>query len=117
MKVFQTVVLALASIPALASAAPPPPSDPAAPRTAILSFKPAWGKADQLEAYVKEGQEYIRANVPACLDIWYTNQTALWEWALSEEHTNIAKDLPRLIDIFSAKIQADISIDIKDLLG
>jgi hypothetical protein len=46
----------------------------------------------------------------------YTNQSALWDWALSDEHTNIAKDLPRLIDIFSARIQADISIDVKDLI-
>ncbi|KAL2858622.1 hypothetical protein BJY01DRAFT_241951 [Aspergillus pseudoustus] len=150
MKVLQTAVLALASIPTLAFAAPAPPSDPSGPRTAILSFKPAWGKANQLEAYVKEGQEYIRANVPACLDIWYfwnngkkdrmvigerqvdiqmelsqsstkresryTNQSALWDWAFSDEHTNIAKDLPGLIDIFSARIQADISIDLKDLI-
>ncbi|KAL3465654.1 hypothetical protein BJX64DRAFT_285260 [Aspergillus heterothallicus] len=71
MKIFQAAVLTLASIPTLAVAAPAPPSDPSAPKTAILSFKPAWGKANQLEAYVKEGQDYIRANVPACLDIWY----------------------------------------------
>ncbi|KAL2818554.1 hypothetical protein BJX63DRAFT_429055 [Aspergillus granulosus] len=150
MKVFQTVILALAGIPALASAAPSPPSDPSAPRTAILTFKPARGKADQLEKYVKDGQAYILANVPACLDIWYfwsggkkdhmivgerradipkeashsyanqehryTNQSALWDWALSEEHTNIAKDLPKYIDIFSTKVQADISIDLKDLI-
>jgi hypothetical protein len=47
----------------------------------------------------------------------YTNQSALWEWVRSDEHTNIAKDLPGLIDTFSATLQTDISIDIKELFG
>ncbi|KAL4866557.1 hypothetical protein BDV12DRAFT_199037 [Aspergillus spectabilis] len=129
MKFFATTVIALASIPSLASAAPAPDS---APKTAVLTLKPAWGKADRLEAYVKDGQDYIKANVPSCIDIWYfweggkkgrmiigerfANQSALWDWAVSDEHTQIAKELPSLIDIFSAKIQADITFDILDFI-
>jgi hypothetical protein len=40
----------------------------------------------------------------------------LWDWAVSEEHTQIAKELPSLIDIFSAKIQTDITFDILDFI-
>jgi hypothetical protein len=47
----------------------------------------------------------------------YTNPSALWDWALSEEHTNIIKDLPGHIDIFSAKLQAGVSLDTKNLLA
>ncbi|KAJ0423066.1 hypothetical protein BJY00DRAFT_310662 [Aspergillus carlsbadensis] len=95
------------------------------PVTAVLTLTPKKGLTQQLEDYIRYGQNVTTTESDANTKfLWfkitgkdqfvvieqYTNQKAMFEWVAGPQHTELAKEFLPLADILKSGVQSDMKL-------
>ncbi|KAL3482810.1 hypothetical protein BJX62DRAFT_245515 [Aspergillus germanicus] len=95
------------------------------PVTAVLTLTPKKGLTQQLEDYIRHGQNVTTTESDANTKfLWfkktgkdqfvvieqYTNQKAMFEWVAGPQHTELAKEFLPLADILKSGVQSDMKL-------
>ncbi|KAL3465642.1 hypothetical protein BJX64DRAFT_285248 [Aspergillus heterothallicus] len=95
------------------------------PVTAVLTLTPKKGMTQQMEDYIRHGQNVTTTESKANTKfLWfkvtgkdqfvvieqYTNQKAMFEWVAGPQHTELLHDFLPIADIFKSQTQSDMKL-------
>ncbi|KAL2801943.1 hypothetical protein BJX63DRAFT_438323 [Aspergillus granulosus] len=125
MRFFSTLTALTLAGSTVAQRLPQPGWNSPDPVTAVLTLTPKQGLTQQLEDYIRHGQNVTTTESAANTKfLWfkvtgkdqfvvieqYTNQKAMFEWVAGPQHTELAKEFIPLADIFKSGVQSDMKL-------